>query len=137
MTATEQHTGGWLCGAVRYRGTSAPLKVGLCHCSQCRRQTGSALPAFVSFRREGLEVTKGEPAGVPVSGIANRQFCGDCGSPLSWRADKGDGIIVLLGSLDDAEQMPKPSYELWTERRIHWVPELGEIPSYRQEPQRG
>ena len=137
MTATEQHTGGCLCGAVRYRVTGAPLKVGLCHCSQCRRQTGSAIPAFVSFRREGLEVTKGEPAGFRVSGIATRQFCRDCGSPLFWRADKGDGITVLLGSLDDAEQMPKPSYELWTERRIHWVPEMGEITSYRQEPQRG
>jgi hypothetical protein len=43
----------------------------------------------------------------------------------------------LLGSLDDAEAMPKPSYEFWTERRMHWVPEFPGIESYRQEPPRG
>jgi len=137
MTSTEQHTGGCLCGAVRYRVTGTPLRVGLCHCGQCRRQTGSALPSFVTWPRGGFEVTKGEPSRFRVSDIATREFCRDCGSPLFWRADKGDDITVLLGSLDDAEAMPKPSYELWTERRMHWVPEFEGIKSYRQDPPRG
>jgi hypothetical protein len=134
MTATETHAGGCLCGAVRYRVGGPPLRAGLCHCGQCRRQTGSALPTFVTWPRDRLEVTKGGPAGFRVSDFATRQFCRDCGSPLFWRADKGDTITVLWGSLDDAEAMPKPSYELWTEGRVHWVPELPEITSYRQEP---
>ena len=137
MTATEQHTGGCLCGAIRYRVSGAPLRVGLCHCGQCRRQTGSALPSFVTWPLDRLELTKGKPAAFRVSEIATREFCGDCGSPLFWRPVQGDRITVLLGSLDDAEAMPKPSYELWTERRMHWVPEFEGIKSYRQDPPRG
>jgi hypothetical protein len=136
MTPTEQHTGGCLCGAVRYRVTGSPLRVGLCHCSQCRRQTGSALPSFVTWPLDQLEVTKGAPSRFRVSDIATREFCRDCGSPLFWRPTRGDRITVLLGSLDDAEAMPKPSYELWTERRMHWVPKFEEIKSYKQEPPR-
>ncbi len=137
MTADEQHTGGCLCGAIRYRVRGEPLRVGLCHCGQCRRETGSALPCYVTWSRKALEITKGQPAGFRVSDVATRQFCRDCGSPLFWRADKGEDITVFLGSLDDAEAMPKPSYELWTERRIHWVPEFPGIKSHRQEPGRG
>ncbi len=137
MSKTEVHQGGCLCGAIRYRATGAPLRVGLCHCGQCRRQTGSALPSFVTWPRKAVEITKGKPAGIRLSDYATREFCRDCGSPLFWRADKGEEITVLLGSLDDAEAMPKPSYELWTERRLHWVPELPGIKSYRQEPARG
>jgi len=137
MTASEQHTGGCLCGAIRYRVAGPPLRVGLCHCGQCRRETGSALPSFVTWSRNALEITKGQPAGFRVSDVATRQFCRDCGSPLFWRADKGEDITVFLGSLDDAEAMPKPSYELWTDRRLHWVPKFPGIKSYRQELGRG
>jgi hypothetical protein len=117
--------------------TGSPLRVGLCHCGQCRRQTGSALPSFVTWPLDRLEVTKGQPSGFRVSNVATRQFCGTCGSPLFWRPDQGGEITVLLGSLDDAEAMPKPSYQLWTERRMHWVPEFEGIKSYRQDPPRG
>jgi len=133
MASTEQHTGGCLCGAVRYRVTGAPLRVGLCHCSQCRRQTGSALPSFVTWPLDRLELTKGKPSRFRVSDNATREFCRDCGSPLFWRPAQDDRITVLLGSLDDAEAMPKPSYELWTERRMHWVPQFEGITSYRQD----
>lgn len=132
MSQAEIHEGGCLCGAIRYRATGAPLRIGICHCSQCRRETGSALPAFVTWPQDRFEMIKGKPAGIRVSTIATREFCRDCGSPLFWRADTGPNITVYLGSLDDAETMPKPSYQLWTERRVHWVPEMPEITQHRQ-----
>ena len=137
MSQTEINEGGCLCGAIRYRVSGAPLRVGLCHCGQCRRETGSAMPSFVTWPRQELEIMKGKPAGIRLSDFATREFCRDCGSPLFWRADNGDDITVYLGSLDDAEAMPAPSYELWAERRLHWVPEIPGIKSYRQQPPRG
>ena len=133
MSKAEIHEGGCLCGAIRYRTTGAPLRTGICHCSQCRRETGSALPAFVTWPRDRFELLKGKPAGIRLSTIATREFCRDCGSPLFWRADTGPNISVNLGSLDDAETMPKPTYQLWTERRVHWVPEMPEIEQHRQD----
>jgi hypothetical protein len=133
MSETKIHEGGCLCGAIRYRASGAPLRTSICHCSQCRRETGSALPAFVTWPRDRLEILKGKPAGIRLSTIATREFCRDCGSPLFWRGDTGPNITVYLGSLDDAETMPKPSYQLWTERRVHWVPEMPEIKQHRQD----
>jgi len=134
MSQTEIHEGGCLCGAIRYRMTGAPLRAALCHCGQCRRETGSAMPAYVTWPRDRLEILKGTPAGFRVSNFATRKFCRDCGSPLFWRSDNGDTITAFLGSLDDAEAMPKPSYQLWTERRVHWVPEMPDIKQFKQDP---
>lgn len=136
MTSNEQHTGGCLCGAIRYRVSGPPLRAGLCHCGQCRRETGSALPAFVTWPRERLEILKGKPAGHRASDFATREFCRDCGAPLFWRGDRRDTISLFLGSLDDAEAMPKPSYQLWTDRRLPWVPEMPDITPHRQNPPR-
>jgi hypothetical protein len=133
MSQTEIHEGGCLCGAIRYRATGAPLRTGICHCRQCRRQTGSAMPAFATWARNNFTIIKGKPAGIRLSDFATREFCRDCGSPLFWRGDTGSTISVHLGSLDDAEAMPKPSYQLWTERRVHWVPEMPDITQHRQD----
>src|SRR5437764_15283371 len=43
MTETKAGgTGGCLCGAVRYQYEGEPLRVGLCQCNRCQRQSGSA-----------------------------------------------------------------------------------------------
>lgn len=34
--------GGCACGAVRYEVRGEPTVVGLCHCADCRRESGSA-----------------------------------------------------------------------------------------------
>src|SRR3974390_789042 len=106
MSKSQNHEGGCLCGAIRYRATDAPLRTSLCHCSQCRRETGSVMPAFATWPRESLTITKGKPAGIRLSSVAPREFCRDCGSPLFWRGDTGSTITVYLGSLEDAETMP-------------------------------
>ncbi len=38
-------TGGCLCGAVRYEVSGEPYIAGLCHCTKCRKLTGSAFSA--------------------------------------------------------------------------------------------
>ena len=52
---TERHTGGCLCGAVRYSIGAKPGPVVGCHCSQCRRQTGFYYAA-VNVPRTALSV---------------------------------------------------------------------------------
>ncbi|RVQ01757.1 GFA family protein, partial [Sinorhizobium meliloti] len=39
-------TGGCLCGALKYEVSGEPLRVGLCHCADCRKESGSS---FVTF----------------------------------------------------------------------------------------
>jgi len=131
MSASDKmHTGGCLCGAIRYQVSGPPLRAMICHCGQCRRQSGSALPTVIAWPRDKFAITKGEPAGIRLSTFATRQFCRDCGTPLFWNRDNGTHMTVFLGSLDDAEAMPKPVEQYWTGRRIPWVPEMPEIKGF-------
>ena len=49
---------------------------------------------------------KGAPAVFKSSELAERGFCRDCGTPLSFRYVDKDRISVSLGSLDDPARVP-------------------------------
>jgi hypothetical protein len=52
--------GSCLCGSVEYAVADEFLYALNCHCSQCRRTTGSAFKPFAGIERDKLHVTKGE-----------------------------------------------------------------------------
>ena len=113
-TMSELHlTGGCLCGAVRLETSAEPYRVGICHCLDCRKQTGALFSAFAIFSTDA----------VAVSGTTahrdSRYFCPRCGSSVFNRS--GDEIEVSVGCLDEPNRL-KPTYESWTIRREHWLP---------------
>lgn len=116
MAGERIRTGGCLCGAVRYEVRGEPYVAGLCHCTTCRKLTGSAFSATANWRRDQFELS-GE-----FMTYENRQFCPRCGSRLFWLWD--EGVEVFLGTLDEAPHGIKPELEVWTIRREHWLPEI-------------
>jgi len=109
----EQHSGGCLCGAVRFVATGRPWRVGLCHCLDCRKHHGTLFHASAIFAQDQVAIT-GE-----TRDYAGRFFCPRCGSSVFGRS--GDEVEVNLGSLDEIDQFA-PTYELWTIRRESWLP---------------
>lgn len=98
----EVHTGGCLCGAVRYAVTGKLRDVVACHCSQCRRTTGHYLAA-TGARHENFRLTA--QAGLKwyaSSPSARRGFCSLCGSTLFWEGVGKPHISIAAGTLDDA-----------------------------------
>jgi hypothetical protein len=93
-------TGGCLCGAVRYE-VHGPLRpVVVCHCTQCRKQTGHFLAA-TGCLREHLVLTRADGLKwYRSSAIAQRGFCQECGSVLFWQADAAAHTSITPGSLD-------------------------------------
>jgi hypothetical protein len=108
-------TGGCSCGAVRFRVDGDPVRVGLCHCTTCRKETGSVVMAFAVWPKARFEVT-GE-----TKGWDHRQFCPICGSRLFEASDESDEVEIKLGALDDAPTGLTPIRELWTKRREPWM----------------
>ena len=49
--------GGCLCGAVRLRAEGEPLRVGVCHCMDCRKHHGALFHASAIFPGVAVQVT--------------------------------------------------------------------------------
>ena len=111
----ERVTGGCLCGDVRLEASGAPLRVGICHCLDCRKHHGALFYASAIFPAEAVTVTGA------VSEYEGRCFCPRCGSSVFART--GDEVEAHLGTLD-APDVFTPDYELWCTRREGWLPEF-------------
>jgi hypothetical protein len=113
----ERHAGGCLCGAVRVVAEGPPLRVGICHCSDCRKHHGAMFYAAAIFAGDRVTVS-GE-----TRDFRGRHFCPVCGSSVFARS--GEEVEVHLGTLDDAGDDAGdlvPGYECWTIRRADWLP---------------
>ena len=105
--------GGCRCGKVRYTVSGEPLRTGLCHCTSCRKESGSLYTAYAVWPRSAFAMT-GE-----AMEWQGRSFCPICGSRLfALREDEAE---IKIGSLDDAPNGLEPQYELWTKRREAWL----------------
>lgn len=116
-------TGGCLCGAIRYEVTEPDLGAMFCHCSMCRRFSGAPLVAGITVLRDATRWIEGEPKYYRSSKIAERGFCGDCGTSLVYRSLIGEWTkwyLLFTGSLDEPEKFP-PVFHLGVESQLSWI----------------
>jgi hypothetical protein len=81
----------------------------------CRKSHGSLFHASAIFPEAAVTLTG------TWATWGDRSFCPTCGSQVF--AHIGDEIGLNLGSLDATDQF-SPTYELWTIRREHWLPDF-------------
>jgi hypothetical protein len=114
---SEEHLGGCLCGAVRYRVGGSLRGVIVCHCSVCRRTHGG--PAtYTACRREHLEITSEDDLRWHEHDGARRGFCRACGSRLFW--DRGRATIsIAAGSVDEPTGL-STSHHIYTASAGDW-----------------
>jgi hypothetical protein len=124
---TQSWSGGCQCGAVRYRFTTLPKGAHICHCRMCQKAFGAFYAPLVGGPRAAFEVTRGELAFFRSSDLADRGFCRDCGTPLTFAYVEQDWLSVSIGSLDHPEAFP-PKDQHGTDSRIEWVNHLGALP---------
>jgi len=130
-------TGGCLCGKIKYSAEADPIFMGVCHCTDCQRTTGSAFEPVIAIPEPSLTVqgssktftSKGD-SGQPI----HRIFCPDCSSNLMSRADIMQGVVMLTtGTLDD-NSMFKPSMQIYCDSAQHWVHLGGDIKAFPKMP---
>jgi len=100
--------GSCLCGAVQLE-IDEPLehRPEACHCTQCRKQTGSFLIA-VNVRRTALRIRGAESVRwYRSSEKVQRGFCATCGSTLFWHPliDGYEWTGVAMGCIDTPLQL--------------------------------
>jgi hypothetical protein len=101
------HEGGCLCGDVRYKAATEPLRVTICHCTFCQRFTGSAFLVEPIFRAEDVVFSGTAPRTYDhrSDGSDKRvtlHFCGRCGTTLQLSFERFPGFVgVCAGTFDD------------------------------------
>ena len=110
------------CGQLSRPLDGEPVLNALCHCTDCRRRTGSAFGWNAYF----LEAQVGTPSGtvtqreVPVSAPQLRHSCPDCGTMLWWTAGTAPGLIgIAAGALEPALDQPIATYA--DDQRCPWL----------------
>ena len=94
--------GSCLCGAVRFELTGKTTKIGMCHCSKCRKVSGVASNATLMAPADSLRWLSGEDQvtkfALPDGWGAWR--CSVCGSPVPKLHPGGGAYWVPVGLLD-------------------------------------
>ena len=130
MTAASKPvlTGGCQCGAIRFAVAGAPAKISICHCRMCQKASGAPFASFADIEKSDFSWTRGQPAAFKSSTIAERDYCKDCGTPLSFRRIDGPRIEIMTGTFDRPDRVI-PTRQFGTESRLGWVVGISNLPS--------
>ena len=121
-------TGGCQCGAVRFAVSAPPARISICHCRMCQKASGAPFASFADIETTDFAWTRGQPAAFHSSSIAARDYCKDCGTPLSFRRIDGPRIEIMTGTFDRPDRVV-PTRQYGTESRLGWVVSIANMPS--------
>jgi hypothetical protein len=125
--AETRLTGGCQCGAVRYALHAEPTGASICHCRMCQKAFGSFFAPLAGVPPEKFEVTRGTLSIFRSSEAAERGFCNNCGTPLTFHYVDRPRISISLGSLDQPERVvPETQYGI--ESRLSYFAKLSALP---------
>ncbi len=126
--------GSCLCGGVRFEITRAAGPFELCHCSRCRKASGSAFVAGLGVRREDFRLVQGRElitifeAPVREDPPAYRScFCGRCGSPVPDASGDTPWFEIPAGLLDDDPNL-RPDKHIFVDVKSPWFSVTDNLP---------
>jgi hypothetical protein len=133
--ATITLAGQCYCGEVHYQVDDAFVYAANCHCSQCRRTTGSAFKPFAGIEREKLRLTQGSDELLIVGEVDGHDaHCRRCGSLLYSVVREGAFVHVAMGTLVDTPSI-RPDKHIFVGSKAPWFDITDALPQYDQFPE--
>ena len=128
-----QLAGRCYCGAVHYTVSDSFEYALNCHCSNCRRTTGSAFKPLAGIAIERLRVTQGAASLLRHGGAGATDsadlHCARCGSLLYSVVRDGRYAHVAMGTLADAPSI-RPSAHIFVGSKAPWFEITDTLPQY-------
>lgn len=116
------YKGSCLCGSVKYEVQGALGTAVYCHCSRCRKASGSAFASNAVVANSAFKVVQGEESLKTFSTAegVHRVFCSVCGSPILSRRDSLPDVLRLrLGTLDTPIE-ERPEAHIFVLSKADW-----------------
>jgi hypothetical protein len=123
------HIGSCFCGAVKYEIHGEIGAAYYCHCSRCRKISGSAFSANAVVRKNDVVIVQGQEslkAFTSDTGVS-RVFCSNCGSSIF--VSQGNQMRLRLGTLDTVPPEP-PGAHIFTGSKAEWFEILDQLPQH-------
>ena len=132
-----QIAGGCLCGKIRYSASGDPAFVGICHCRDCQKFTGSAFAVVIGVPKSAFSL-QGQVATYSKAGDTGksieRRFCPVCGSSIADEASAvPDMVMISSGTLDDPSWV-KPAMQIYCDSAQPWVQLGGDMKAFPKMP---
>ena len=114
-----------------------PVLTAICHCKDCQKQTGTSFSVIIGMPSLTLSV-KGTLKTFVHTGDGDkpvhRNFCLDCGSPITSNTDARPGLsFIKAGTLDDASWL-EPTVEIWCGSAQPWVSLVSDRQKFAKAP---
>lgn len=123
-------TGRCLCGAVRYRCGPLLYPATWCHCTSCRRASGTTPVGWFTVAIDSLIWLGDAPSSIGSSPGVERRFCAICGSPVTyWSERRPQEIDLTLGSLEEPDRVT-PVDHIWMADAPRWDRPRDGLPQY-------
>jgi hypothetical protein len=131
-TSDRRLAGRCFCGAVHYAVADEFVYAANCHCSNCRRATGSAFKPFAGIERDKLVVCEGED-NLVIFGDENGSdtHCKVCGSLLYSLVRAGAFVHVAMGTLVDDPTI-RPTKHIFVGSKAAWFTITDDLPQYEE-----
>lgn len=115
--------GSCLCGSVRYELIGEPKRFYHCHCSRCRKATGTGHASNIMVKAQDFRWIEGEALlkryKVPDAERFYSHFCSQCGSAMPREIPELGMIVIPAGSLD--HEIPiRPEARIFWDSRAEW-----------------
>jgi hypothetical protein len=123
-------SGKCFCGAVRYAVADDFVYAANCHCSNCRRTTGSAFKPFAGIERDKLTLMRGQDD-LMIYGDeeGNNTHCKRCGSLLYSVVRAGAYVHVAMGTLVDDPTI-RPNKHIFVGSKAPWFEITDDLPQF-------
>jgi len=119
-----------LCRAIVFEYDGEPNWTLNCHCESCRRATSSPMTTWISVPRARWRFISGTPRYFSSSPGVRRGFCEQCGSPLTYEADRiPDEIHLYAASLANPSRVT-PERHVYVAEQLPWFDTMDALPRY-------
>ena len=129
--------GSCVCGTVSFSIEPPFRGFQYCHCSRCRKQSGSAHGANVFVPVGQFRWDRGEEHvqrfELPEAKYWCSAFCRECGSTMPWLTKPKTAFVVPAGSLDD-DPGDRPRFNVFFASRAPWYVEASELERHETLP---
>jgi hypothetical protein len=121
------------CGSIKFEAEIDPDALTICHCTDCRRLSGSAFRTNIRATAENFTLLSGSPKTyVKTAESGNKRvqaFCGICGTPIyACSLENPTSYSIRAGTITQLESLT-PHQQIWRRSALHWVDTIADLPA--------